>query len=328
MDDVVLDDPALRPVGADQSGLVGGRRRPRRGGMRQLEAANGDVVEVMLDGVEDRAAHVDLDQLGIRVRTLEIGPDGRRVFADLGIPDGTRPVGVLDRLGGAGPAVHLLAARRRLKHGGKVRRLVEAASVEIDLAEVLGQAVCGRHEPVATDLLRERVEPAEQGVGDDGPPDVALLASPVGDALGALDHHPLAPGRLVGDAPAVAQPAARRLDPLAIFAFVNDNGVARLRQRRGAVDGAQRHAGRTVAGVRAGDGDVIDVCHRCRSSVRGYAGRSPSQRADRFAPADAFLMDRKKFPIVFVTICRLYLDYFTSQSEERYFCNSYFRKSF
>ena len=51
-DDVVLDDPALAPVGADQADLLGGRRRPGRGGVAQGEAAHGDVVAARL--VRDR----------------------------------------------------------------------------------------------------------------------------------------------------------------------------------------------------------------------------------------------------------------------------------
>ena len=63
VDAVVLDDPALGPVRADQAGLVGGRRRPRGGGLGELEPADGDVVEVVLGRVEDRAADVDLDDV-------------------------------------------------------------------------------------------------------------------------------------------------------------------------------------------------------------------------------------------------------------------------
>jgi len=48
VDDVVLDDPALGPVGADQTGLVGGRRCPGARGLGELEPTNSDVGEVML----------------------------------------------------------------------------------------------------------------------------------------------------------------------------------------------------------------------------------------------------------------------------------------
>ncbi len=92
VDEVVLDDPSLRPVGPDQTRLVRRRRRPRRGGVRHLEPAHGDVVEVVLGGVEDRAAHVDLDELAVGVGALEVGPDRRRRPTDLGVPDVARRV--------------------------------------------------------------------------------------------------------------------------------------------------------------------------------------------------------------------------------------------
>src|SRR5215217_910448 len=53
VDDVVLDDPALGPVGADETGLVRGGRGPGARRLRQLKATDGDEVEVMLGGVED-----------------------------------------------------------------------------------------------------------------------------------------------------------------------------------------------------------------------------------------------------------------------------------
>ena len=64
--DVVLDDPALAPVRADQADLLGGRRRPGRGGVAQREAAHGDVVPARLVRIEHGPAHVDLDQLLVR----------------------------------------------------------------------------------------------------------------------------------------------------------------------------------------------------------------------------------------------------------------------
>ena len=87
VDDVVLDDPALRPVRADQAGLVGGRRCPRSRGVGQFETGDGDVVEVVLDGVEHGSAHVDLDQLGVGIGTGEVCPDGGVIGAHLGMPD-------------------------------------------------------------------------------------------------------------------------------------------------------------------------------------------------------------------------------------------------
>ena len=55
--------------------------------MGEFEAADGDVVEVVLGRVEDGAPDVDLDELVVGVRTLEVGPDRRLLSADLGVPD-------------------------------------------------------------------------------------------------------------------------------------------------------------------------------------------------------------------------------------------------
>src|SRR5512133_2354942 len=60
VDDVVLDDPALGPVRPDQAGLVGRRRSPGGGGLGELKPAGGDVVDVVLGRIEDRAPYVDL----------------------------------------------------------------------------------------------------------------------------------------------------------------------------------------------------------------------------------------------------------------------------
>src|SRR5581483_3209589 len=94
VDDVVLDDPTLGPVGADQTWLIRGGRRPRAGSVREFETADGDEVAVVLGRVEDRASDVDLDELGVRVSALEVRPDARRIVADLGVPDMPRLLGV------------------------------------------------------------------------------------------------------------------------------------------------------------------------------------------------------------------------------------------
>ena len=44
-DHVVLNDPALAPVRADQTHLLGRGRRPRRGRVLQGETAHGEVVD-------------------------------------------------------------------------------------------------------------------------------------------------------------------------------------------------------------------------------------------------------------------------------------------
>ena len=74
-DHVVLDDPALAPMRADQPDLLRRRRRPGRGGIAQGEAANGDVVPARLVRVKNGAANIDLHLLLVRVNILELRPD-------------------------------------------------------------------------------------------------------------------------------------------------------------------------------------------------------------------------------------------------------------
>src|SRR5512132_275289 len=105
VDDVVLDDPPLGPVRPDQAGLVGGRRGPGGGGLGELEPADSDVVDVVLDRVEDRAPYVDLDELLVWIRALEVGPDRRLVCLDFGVPDKSRLLRIADPVDCSGPVV-------------------------------------------------------------------------------------------------------------------------------------------------------------------------------------------------------------------------------
>src|SRR6185312_15992014 len=64
---VVLDDPALVPVGADETALAHGGCGPVRRGIAQFEAGKGDVVDAGLFRCEDGGAHADLDGAGVRI---------------------------------------------------------------------------------------------------------------------------------------------------------------------------------------------------------------------------------------------------------------------
>ena len=249
MDHVVLDDPALGPVGADEPGLVGSGRGPRAGRLRELEAAYGDVVDVVLGGGEHRLAHVDLRELGVGVGAAEVGPDRRGVRADLGVPDEPGLLGVAHPVGRARPVVGDLGAQRRVGHLVAGAHLVEAEPVQVDLAEVPGQRRLGLDEPVARDLLREGVPVAEQRVGHRRPPHVPRFLLPARHPLRSLDHDVLAGRGLVGDAPRGTQPAAPRLHPLPVLASVHQHGVARPGEVRRPADRAQRAARGTVLGI-------------------------------------------------------------------------------
>jgi hypothetical protein len=86
----------------------------------------------------------------------------------------------------------------------------------------------GVDDPVAVDLLGERVEGAEQRVRHSHGPHVTVESGPAGDGFGTLDHDMLARGGGVGDATLIAEPAPLRLNPLAVLPAVNDDGIARL----------------------------------------------------------------------------------------------------
>ncbi len=137
---------------------------------------------------------------------------------------------------------------------GHGQRLVQRLAVEIHLARVPGVDLV--EEPVPTDALEVRVARPEQGVRHGRHPDPARRArvrTPVGDHLSTRDRHRLeqavrAQRSLVGDRRS-SRTAARRVHPLAVHAFVHDDGVPRLSQRRGSTDreqGGLRGSGRGV----------------------------------------------------------------------------------
>src|SRR5690606_28751373 len=109
VDDVVLDDPALGPVRPDQPRLVRRGWSPGCGRVGQLEPANGHVVHVVVDRVEDRPTYVDLDQGLAGVHAGEPRQQDRLRVVHLGVPHQVfrwRPAGLRD----AGPVVD---------HGGR-----------------------------------------------------------------------------------------------------------------------------------------------------------------------------------------------------------------
>ena len=146
--------------------------------------------------------------------------------------------------------------------------LVEAGPVEVDVAQVLLRGgLVGVDDPVAVDLLGERVERAEQCVRHGDRPDVTADPVPAGDRLGALDHHMLARGGGVGDATPVAEPAPPGLDPLAVLPAVDDDGVPGSGEGGGPVDGAERSVLGAVGVIGSGGRDV-EIWMAFRSTFR------------------------------------------------------------
>src|SRR5580704_12918234 len=188
VDNVVLDDPPLRPVRPDEARLVRGRWGPGTRGLRQLEAAHSDIVDMVLGRGEDASAHVNLDELRIRIGSLEVCPDRRLLVADLGVPHVARLFRVADPVGGAGPVVDCFRPKRRIRHPGKAWRFVETQSVQVDVAEMLLRRVGPRiDDPVAVDFFGEGVERTEERVRYRHFPDRAAERLPAGDAFRALD---------------------------------------------------------------------------------------------------------------------------------------------
>src|SRR4051794_15158639 len=66
-DHVILDNPTLTPMCADQSYLLGRRRRPLRRRLAHAKPADGDVIPPGLVGIEAGVAHIDLHQFLIWV---------------------------------------------------------------------------------------------------------------------------------------------------------------------------------------------------------------------------------------------------------------------
>src|SRR5581483_6951752 len=270
VDRVVLDDPALGPVRADEPGLVRGRRGPRARRLGQFEAAYGDVVEVVLGRIEHRPAHVDLHQFGVRVGAAEVRPDRRRVVADLGVPDEAGLPGVADPAGHAGPVVGDLGAQWRIGHLVAGTHLIAATAVQVDIAEVLDGRRPGLDQPVARNLEREGIPVAEHRVGHRRPPHRvsgagapgtgapgtgapgagARIALPARDRLRPLDHHVLTRRGLVGDAPRPAQPATPRPHPLRYTPPVNQHSIARPGELSRPADRPQRTTRGTVRRIR------------------------------------------------------------------------------
>jgi len=156
-DDVVLDDPALAPVRADQADLLGRGRGPRCGRVPHDEAANRDVVPPRLVRVEHRPANVDLDQLLVRIDRLELGPD-RSVFL-------------------AHPAEPQTDLAGRLHDVVQLCGLAQALAVEVNRPRVVLPAP--GIEPIAPNEVAVGIEVAKKGIRKNGLPHVPPDLRPV-----------------------------------------------------------------------------------------------------------------------------------------------------
>ena len=248
---VVLDDPPLGPVHAQHADLICRGRREGTGCLAHLKATDGDVVPADLLGVEATGTHVDLHQLRIGIRALEVGIQHRRIFAHLGIPLIDGILQVIDRLRLC-LAAKLVAGEthRRYSHLLHRPRLVHGLSVQVHIAQ-MHRVLPGAHQPVALDSLFKGVPVAEHGVVQRDLPDSALQQRPASDDFAALDDHMLAGHSLVGDALGAAQAAFLWIDPFAVHAFADAHRIAGQRRLGSAVDRPEGGLYRTGGAVTA-----------------------------------------------------------------------------
>ena len=257
MDIAVLDDPLLAPVGAEKARLVSGRRSPWTCCLAHLESAHGDIVASCPAREEAGASNVDLHELSIRVCTLEIGVDDSLVslVIDLAVPLVDRILRMEKRLRNVGPwwghARHPLL---RIDDIRVASGLVERLAVEIDIAKVERKvhqdtvdlvrldSVVRIDEPVAFEDFAVWIESAEIAVRENQFPDIAFNIDPSLCDFGALDHRMLAGSRHVCDSRLLGDTGIERVDPLAVLAAMDDDGVARHRDRGSLADCPERSA--------------------------------------------------------------------------------------
>ena len=97
-------------------------------------------------------------------------------------------------------------------------------------------------EPTAGERQLIRIAVAKKGVRQLNPPNTLPFRCPGRNPLRAFDEDLLSWGRPVLDAVALARAATNGLDPFPISPTMDDHDIARLRHRRGLVDGEIRVA--------------------------------------------------------------------------------------
>ena len=139
VDIVVFDNPALGPVGAEQTFLIAGGRGPAAGSLRHFETAHGQVVHAGTFRVEAGFAHIDFGQVLVGVHVVEVRPDFSGAvrplpYLRMPLPDGLARI--IDGLSDGYP-VWPIAKGTRLGGDDRVHTgcLVHGRAVEIHLAE-------------------------------------------------------------------------------------------------------------------------------------------------------------------------------------------------
>ena len=235
-DNTVFNNPALTPMGTDQTNLLGCRRGPVGGSVTQVESAHGDEVDPGAARIKNRCSHVELNLqlVGIALRPMD--PQACRGVADLGIPKSALQVGAL-------------------------ACFAQFTASDINRCRVVGAAHIQK--PVAANAFGERVFIGKNRIGNFRTPDMAILAGPgCGHQLGAAQFDDRALSGLVSDALRIRQTPARRIDPLAVDARKYPHGVSRMRLLGSSVDMPQRCVQRTIVAIISGNRDMDDAPRR------------------------------------------------------------------
>ena len=232
-DVAVLYYPALGPMRADHAVLEGGGRSPGRGGLIDLEAADGYEAYAGLGGEEAAAADRDLNFFLVGVLILEVGVKDRFVSLLFGVPLVNGGFRIPTGLG-------LFSFQAGLYAPGFIERLV----VHEDAAGVLRSA---GEIPVAVNVGGVGIVVAEDSGFDAGGPDRAFKGFPAGQKLGAGYFRAQRFGTAVGY-PLLFRPGVLGIDVFAVEPGEDDNFVAWLGDLRGLVDRLKGFFNRAVSG--------------------------------------------------------------------------------
>ena len=129
----------------------------------------------------------------------------------------------------------------RAKQLADGRRLHKPFPVDVNCAGMVLAVLWS--EPVPVNQIAVGIEAAEECIRQLHGPDVAFKSFPRFDQFRALDLHFLSGCGLVDNAIALGGPASGGIDPLAIGARVDGDGVAGIGQFRSVLDGTERGCG-------------------------------------------------------------------------------------
>src|SRR5580658_2772026 len=226
---------------ANDTLLLGRWRRPRRGGAPKNKPANGNEIDTRLLRIKDRLPRIDLDELSVRVHSLEVRPK-------------------------RGPLIiHAAEPQRRailcLQQFIQTSSFRQPIAVEIDRSCMV-HATLGI-EPIPMQHVAVRVELTEETIRQRYPPHIALKPRPSFDDLGARDLHTLARRSSVDDPVVICGATARRRDALTVDAFMNRDHVTRERMRRRCCNCLERPRHCPIALITAAHRDVVLACSYC-----------------------------------------------------------------